>query len=64
MTSGIRRCLVTYHPLSLRDPRPEKESWKDLEMAMKIWGYEAEAAKIHASSEASGYMGLWLCSIP
>jgi DNA polymerase len=40
------KLLVTYHPAYLlRDPRQKKETWKDLQMAMKFLGLNPPAAK-------------------
>jgi uracil-DNA glycosylase len=40
------KLLVTYHPAYLlRDPRQKKETWKDLQMAMKYLGLNPPAAK-------------------
>src|SRR5882724_372647 len=40
------KLLVTYHPAYLlRDPRQKKETWKDLQMAMKFLGLKPQAAK-------------------
>jgi uracil-DNA glycosylase family 4 len=40
------KLLVTYHPAYLlRDPRQKKETWKDLQMAMKYLGLNPPAGK-------------------
>ena len=39
------KLLVTYHPAYLlRDPRQKKETWADLQIAMKFLGLTAAAA--------------------